>query len=198
MSAANSPPGNATARICQHVSVGVLLTDKQELTVIDSNSILLFVADAPKSASFYARLLALDAVEASPTFAMFILPSGLALGLWGKKGVGKRQLPRAAAATSVSRSRQQTWSIRFTPNGKARARPSFCRRPTSIPAVALSRRIPTGIACASITWRKAETCPATGSQWHRQTMYASGGRRVSCRFVTERPLRLGGARLVTA
>ncbi len=55
--------------------------------MIDSNSILLFVADAPKSASFYARLLALDAVEASPTFAMFILPSGLALGLWGKKGV---------------------------------------------------------------------------------------------------------------
>ncbi|RUV33858.1 drug:proton antiporter, partial [Mesorhizobium sp. M1A.T.Ca.IN.004.03.1.1] len=26
-------------------------------------------------------------VEASPTFAMFILPSGLALGLWGRTGV---------------------------------------------------------------------------------------------------------------
>ncbi|MBB4191739.1 catechol 2,3-dioxygenase-like lactoylglutathione lyase family enzyme [Rhizobium aethiopicum] len=55
--------------------------------MIDSNSILLFVTDAQKSASFYARLLGQDPVEASPTFAMFILPSGLALGLWGKAGV---------------------------------------------------------------------------------------------------------------
>ena len=55
--------------------------------MIDSNSILLFVTDASKSASFYARLLGQDPVEASPTFAMFILPSGLALGLWGKAGV---------------------------------------------------------------------------------------------------------------
>ncbi|MBX5140716.1 drug:proton antiporter [Rhizobium lentis] len=55
--------------------------------MFDSNSILLFVTDAPKSASFYARLLGQDPVEASPTFAMFILPSGLALGLWGRTGV---------------------------------------------------------------------------------------------------------------
>lgn len=55
--------------------------------MIDSNSILLFVADAPKSTSFYSQLLGQDPVEASSTFAMFILPSGLALGLWGKAGV---------------------------------------------------------------------------------------------------------------
>ncbi|MBY5336155.1 drug:proton antiporter [Rhizobium leguminosarum] len=55
--------------------------------MIDSNSILLFVTDAPKSTSFYTRLLGQDPVEASSTFAMFILPSGLALGLWGKTGV---------------------------------------------------------------------------------------------------------------
>ncbi|PDS75758.1 VOC family protein [Rhizobium sp. L43] len=55
--------------------------------MIDSNSILLFVADAGKSASFYGQLLGQDPVELSPTFAMFILPSGLALGLWGKAGV---------------------------------------------------------------------------------------------------------------
>lgn len=53
----------------------------------DSNSILLYVTDAPKSASFYTRLLGREPVEASPTFAMFILPSGLGLGLWGKTGV---------------------------------------------------------------------------------------------------------------
>ncbi|MDN5926194.1 MAG: VOC family protein [Hyphomicrobiales bacterium] len=53
----------------------------------DSNSILLFVSDAPESASFYARLLGQQPVEASATFAMFILPSGLGLGLWGRAGV---------------------------------------------------------------------------------------------------------------
>lgn len=52
-----------------------------------SNSILLFVNDAATSASFYARLLGQQPVDASPTFAMFILPSGLGLGLWGKTGV---------------------------------------------------------------------------------------------------------------
>ncbi|MCA3730307.1 MAG: VOC family protein [Phenylobacterium sp.] len=53
----------------------------------DSNSILLYVADATTSASFYAKLLGQDPVDASPTFAMFILPSGLGLGLWGKTSV---------------------------------------------------------------------------------------------------------------
>jgi catechol 2,3-dioxygenase-like lactoylglutathione lyase family enzyme len=53
----------------------------------DSNCILLYVTDAPTSASFYTKLLGLEPVEASPTFAMFILPSGLGLGLWGKAGV---------------------------------------------------------------------------------------------------------------
>lgn len=55
--------------------------------MIDTNSILLFVNSAPESANFYARLLDQQPVEASPTFAMFILPSGLGLGLWGKAGV---------------------------------------------------------------------------------------------------------------
>lgn len=53
----------------------------------DSNSVLLYVTDATASASFYTKLLGLEPVEASPTFAMFILPSGLGLGLWGKTGV---------------------------------------------------------------------------------------------------------------
>lgn len=53
----------------------------------DSNSILLYVTDATTSARFYTKLLGQEPVEASPTFAMFILPSGLGLGLWGKTGV---------------------------------------------------------------------------------------------------------------
>jgi catechol 2,3-dioxygenase-like lactoylglutathione lyase family enzyme len=53
----------------------------------DKNSILLYMTNATKSAGFYARLLGQEPVEASATFAMFILPSGLGLGLWGKAGV---------------------------------------------------------------------------------------------------------------
>jgi catechol 2,3-dioxygenase-like lactoylglutathione lyase family enzyme len=53
----------------------------------NSNSILLYVTDAPTSARFYTKLLGLEPVEASPTFVMFILPSGIGLGLWGKDGV---------------------------------------------------------------------------------------------------------------
>ncbi|KER85529.1 drug:proton antiporter [Xanthomonas arboricola pv. celebensis] len=53
----------------------------------NSNSILLYVTDALKSAAFYTKLLGQEPVDASPTFAMFILPSGLGLGLWGKTGV---------------------------------------------------------------------------------------------------------------
>lgn len=53
----------------------------------DTNSLFLYATDASASAGFYARLLGIEPVEASPTFALFILPSGLALGLWGKDGV---------------------------------------------------------------------------------------------------------------
>lgn len=55
--------------------------------MFDANSILLYVADVPASTAFYERLLDLKPVEASETFAMFILPSGLGLGLWARPGV---------------------------------------------------------------------------------------------------------------
>ena len=53
----------------------------------DTNTLLLYVTDAPTSGRFYANLLDREPVEASATFVLFILPSGLALGLWGKDGV---------------------------------------------------------------------------------------------------------------
>lgn len=52
-----------------------------------TNTLFLYVTDARASAGFYAGLLGIEPVEASSTFALFILPSGLALGLWGKNGV---------------------------------------------------------------------------------------------------------------
>ena len=53
----------------------------------ETNAILLYVTSPEASARFYAQLLGRDPVEASPTFVMFVLPSGLGLGLWGKGGV---------------------------------------------------------------------------------------------------------------
>lgn len=53
----------------------------------DTNTLLLYVVDPATSARFYAELLGVQPVEQSPTFALFILPSGLALGLWSKDGV---------------------------------------------------------------------------------------------------------------
>jgi catechol 2,3-dioxygenase-like lactoylglutathione lyase family enzyme len=55
--------------------------------MIDKNSILLFVTDTDASIRFYTKLLGQEPVAASPTFGMFILPSGLGLGLWKKTGV---------------------------------------------------------------------------------------------------------------
>ena len=51
------------------------------------NYILLYVTDPSASAAFYTALLACPPVEASPTFALFALDSGLMLGLWARPGV---------------------------------------------------------------------------------------------------------------
>ena len=48
----------------------------------DPNFVLLYVKSPTDSVTFYANLLGKAAVEASPTFAMFALESGVMLGLW--------------------------------------------------------------------------------------------------------------------
>lgn len=55
--------------------------------MFDPNFVLLYVTDARASSEFYAGLLGHAPVEASPTFAMFALGSGVRLGLWGASGV---------------------------------------------------------------------------------------------------------------
>ena len=50
----------------------------------DIHYVLLAVASPETSATFYARLLGRQAVEASPTFAMFVMSNGLKLGLWAR------------------------------------------------------------------------------------------------------------------
>ncbi|MBP5076041.1 drug:proton antiporter [Pseudomonas chlororaphis] len=56
--------------------------------MIATSTYLLFYVDSPAtSANFYSRLLDRPPVELSPTFALFILDSGLKLGLWSRQDV---------------------------------------------------------------------------------------------------------------
>jgi catechol 2,3-dioxygenase-like lactoylglutathione lyase family enzyme len=48
---------------------------------------ILLVRDPARSARFYRDILGAEPVEQSPTFAMFALPSGVAIGLWSSKTV---------------------------------------------------------------------------------------------------------------
>lgn len=53
----------------------------------DPNFVILYVDSPPASAAFYAGLLGKAPVEASGTFAMFALESGVMLGLWSRHTV---------------------------------------------------------------------------------------------------------------
>lgn len=53
----------------------------------DLSLIILYVDSPAASAAFYAGLLGQEPGEASPTFAMFTLPSGVGLGLWSRHAV---------------------------------------------------------------------------------------------------------------
>lgn len=46
------------------------------------NYLLLAVRDPLESADLYGKLLGIDPVEKAPTFVLFVLPTGLKIGLW--------------------------------------------------------------------------------------------------------------------
>ncbi|MCW5773044.1 MAG: VOC family protein [Rhodospirillaceae bacterium] len=59
----------------------------------DFSFVLLYVADPPASAAFYADLLGRPPVETSPTFAMLPLREGVMLGLWSRDTVAPAASP---------------------------------------------------------------------------------------------------------
>ena len=61
------------------------------------NLVLAYVESVPRSAALYSRVLGLAPVESSPNFTLFVLPSGLKLGLWARREVE----PRATAPGGV-------------------------------------------------------------------------------------------------
>jgi hypothetical protein len=52
--------------------------------VTDPNFVIFVLKDRSASAAFYADVLGRTPDEASPTFAMFALSSGIKLGLWSR------------------------------------------------------------------------------------------------------------------
>lgn len=58
--------------------------------MIEPNLIILYVESPPDSAAFYTDLLGGEPVEASPGFALFVMPSGLKLGLWARHAVAPK------------------------------------------------------------------------------------------------------------
>ena len=48
---------------------------------------ILYVDNPPASTAFYVDLLGISPVETSPTFAMFVLATGVKLGLWSRHTV---------------------------------------------------------------------------------------------------------------
>ena len=52
-----------------------------------SHYLLLYVDSPATSANFYSSLLEKPPIELSPTFALFVLDSGLKLGLWSRHTV---------------------------------------------------------------------------------------------------------------
>ncbi len=65
------------------------------------NFLLLYVANPPASAKFYADLLGLPVAEQSPTFAMLPLRNGVMLGLWSRATV-EPKVTAAAGANEIA------------------------------------------------------------------------------------------------
>jgi catechol 2,3-dioxygenase-like lactoylglutathione lyase family enzyme len=58
--------------------------------MVSPNQILAYVADAPRSAALYAKILNAQPIQASASFAMFSLPNGTILALWNRAEVEPR------------------------------------------------------------------------------------------------------------
>ena len=59
----------------------------------DLSFVILYVDSPEKSIAFYQERLGRPPVEASPTFAMFAMESGVMLGLWSRHGVEPKASP---------------------------------------------------------------------------------------------------------
>jgi catechol 2,3-dioxygenase-like lactoylglutathione lyase family enzyme len=98
-----------------------------EDAMTDPNFVILYVKDPSASTAFYADVLGRPPVEASPTFAMFALSSGLMLGLWSRENVepaanasaGGAELAITVADADAVRAVHADWGRRKLPIAQA-------------------------------------------------------------------------------
>lgn len=67
----------------------------------DLDMTILYVANPPRSAGFYADITDRPPVELSPGFAMFVLANGARLGLWKRGDVAPEVADTAPAGSEI-------------------------------------------------------------------------------------------------
>jgi len=78
----------------------------------DLNYLLLAVKDPRRSAEIYDQLFGLEPVENSPTFVLYVLPTGFKVGLWAADGM--KPVPRPAGGVELSFSLPDETAVRAT------------------------------------------------------------------------------------
>lgn len=78
----------------------------------DLNYLLLAVKDPRRSAELYDQIFGLEPVEKSPTFVLYVLPSGFKVGLWSADGM--KPVPRPAGGVELSFSLPDEAALRAT------------------------------------------------------------------------------------
>lgn len=119
--------------------------------MITNTYFLLYVENPMASADFYSRLLDKQPVQASADFTLFILDSGIKLGLWS------RQVVKPEAQASVGGGElgwpwtaAKRW-MNCTSTGGHWVSPSSSPRPPWGSATPCSPLTPTGTACECCT-----------------------------------------------
>jgi predicted lactoylglutathione lyase len=69
--------------------------------LIDPNLVVFYVESPTNSAEFYSELLETQPIFSSPTYVMFLLKTGLRLGLWSKHEV-KPQVSSTGGGSELS------------------------------------------------------------------------------------------------
>lgn len=85
--------------------------------------VILYVENPQASANFYSALLDLEPIERSATFALFVLNSGLRLGLWSRHTVqpaaagrgGGAELVLAQTTPAQVDAMHRDWTVRGLP-----------------------------------------------------------------------------------
>ena len=76
------------------------------------NYLLLAARDPLKSAELYSKLLGREPVEKAPTFVLYVLPTGLKIGLWLANEMEPK--PNAAGGIEISFSEDSKEAVRAT------------------------------------------------------------------------------------